>query len=409
MGYAAFLRQHWRFLSFGLLFTFGSSFGQTFFIALFGAEVRSDFALSHGEFGALYSGATLASAATLIWAGRHIDRVDLRLYAGLVGATLAVACLALSRVEGVLAFAFALYVLRFAGQGLMSHVATTSMARYFDADRGKAMSVASLGLPLGEGLLPLVTVALIAGLGWRTSLSSIGLVLALTLVPAALWLLRGHGARHAELVARTRAAAAGPGGGRRQWTRAEVARDSRFYMLLPAVVASPFLMTGFLFHQVHLAAAKGWSLAWLATCFLGFAGAKVAASLVLGPVVDRYGARRLLPWALPVLALAFLLLAAFDHPWAALAYMTAAGLNVGASVTIGGALWPELYGVLHIGAIRGLTAAIMVFSTAVAPAGMGWLLDSGIGVEAIALLAVLYVLASAALAVIALRRPGLAV
>ena len=145
MGYAVFLRRNWRFLSFGLLFTFGSSFGQTFFIGLFSAELRTDFGLSHGEFGALYSGATLASAATLIWVGRHIDRVDLRLYAGLVGTVLAAACLALSWVESVLALAFALYVLRFAGQGLMSHVSTTSMARYFDADRGKAMGIASLG------------------------------------------------------------------------------------------------------------------------------------------------------------------------------------------------------------------------------------------------------------------------
>ncbi|MHA1113316.1 MAG: MFS transporter, partial [Alphaproteobacteria bacterium] len=300
------------------------------------------------------------------------------------------------------ALALAIYVLRFAGQGLMSHVSATSMARYFDADRGKAMSIASLGMPLGEGFLPLATVALIGALGWRPSLLSIGLAVAVILVPAALWLLRGHGARHAEMMTRNQGAGAGPGAVRRQWTRGEVMRDKRFYMLLPAVVASPFLMTGFVFHQVHLASAKGWSLTWLATCFLGFAAAKIAASLVLGPLVDRFGARRLLPWALPVLALAFLVLAIFDHPLAALAYMTFAGLNVGASVTIGGALWPELYGVIHLGAIRAMTAAIMVLSTAVAPVSMGWLIDRGVGIETLASLGVAYVLASAVLAIVAL-------
>ncbi|MHA1569196.1 MAG: MFS transporter [Alphaproteobacteria bacterium] len=402
MGYANFLRRNWRFLSFGLLFTFGSSFGQTFFVSLFGAELRAEFGLSHGDFGALYSAATLASAATLVWVGRHIDRIDLRLYAGLVGTTLAAACLFLSVVQGLVALALAIYVLRFAGQGLMSHVSATSMARYFDADRGKAMSIASLGMPLGEGFLPLATVALIGALGWRPSLLSIGLAVAVILVPAALWLLRGHGARHSEMMTRNQGAGAGPGAVRRQWTRGEVVRDKRFYMLLPAVVASPFLMTGFLFHQVHLASAKGWSLTWLATCFLGFAAAKVAASLVLGPLVDRFGARRLLPWALPVLALAFLVLAIFDHPSAAVAYMTVAGLNVGASVTIGGALWPELYGVIHLGAIRAMTAAIMVLSTAVAPVSMGWLIDRGVGIETLASLGVAYVLASAVLAIVAL-------
>src|SRR5690606_41829506 len=91
MNYLAFTVEHRRFLGFGLLLAFGSSFAQTLFIGLFGADLRAEFALSHGEFGLVYSLGTLAGAAIVMWLGGLIDRLDLRLYTvlvagGLVGA-----------------------------------------------------------------------------------------------------------------------------------------------------------------------------------------------------------------------------------------------------------------------------------------------------------------------------------
>ncbi|HEX2252444.1 MAG TPA: MFS transporter, partial [Thermoanaerobaculia bacterium] len=293
MDYLRFVRDNRRFLAFGFLFGLCSSFGQTFFIALFGGELRAEFGLGHGEFGFVYSLGTLLSGLCLIWLGRVIDRVDLRAFGVLVALGLALACLLMAAAWSVPLLFAAFFALRLTGQGLMVHTSATSMARYFDAGRGKAMSIAALGLPAGEMLLPLPAVALIVAVGWRETWAAAGVALALALPPLCLWLLKGHGARHRALVERTdrgeAAAGAAGGEGRRQWSRREVLRDPRFYLILVAVMVPSFVITGLFFHQVHLAAAKGWSLAWLASCFTAYALASTAAALGLGPLVDRFG------------------------------------------------------------------------------------------------------------------------
>ena len=162
MGYIMFLRENVRFLAFGFILTLSSSFGQTYFIALFSADIRGHFGLSHGDFGMLYSLATLASGLSLVWVGRQIDRVDLRLYTGLVCAGLVASCWFMALVPSIAALVLALFVLRLTGQGLMGHTAITSMARYFDKGRGRAIGIASLGHATGQAVFPLVAVGLIA-------------------------------------------------------------------------------------------------------------------------------------------------------------------------------------------------------------------------------------------------------
>jgi len=407
MGYLTFLRENGRFLSYGFLMTLGSSFGQTFFIALFGAEIRADFGLTHGDFGTLYLVATVASGLTLAWIGRHIDVIDLRHYSAFVCVALAAACVLTAVATSIVVLGFALFGLRLTGQGLMSHAAMTTMTRYFDTVRGKAVSVASLGLPTGEAALPLIGVGLIAALGWRESWLAIAAVTACAVMPVVLWLLAGQHERHRKMLERAGAEAAmAAGQGRRDWTRSEVLRDPRYYLIMPAIGLPAMILTGLFFHQVQLAASKGWSMTWLASCFVGFAAAKVAASLAAGPLVDRLGAARLLPWVLPPLAFALTILGSVHHPGAALVYMTAAGMTVGGGITVVGALWAELYGTRHLGSIRAMVSAIMVLSTAVAPAAMGWLIDGGISLDAIAIGCALLTAVSIGLVASAMHMPA---
>jgi len=282
MRYVTFARSNWRFLSFGVLLAFFSSFGQTYFIGLFGAEIRAEFALSHGTFGLAYSAATLASGLCLIWLGRLIDDIDLRLFCLLVCGALVAACFFMALVPGIITLGIAFFLLRLTGQGLLSHAYVISMARYFDEDRGKAVSVAGLGHPIGEAVFPIVIVALIGAMGWRDTWLFFGLLGLVVLLPLVLFLLRGHGARHTAHLAKTSEDSGV--GARRHWTRAEVLRDPRFWVIQTGVLAPPFLFTGFFFHQVHLAAHKGWTLEWLATSFTGYAFASVLTALLAGPL-----------------------------------------------------------------------------------------------------------------------------
>jgi MFS family permease len=153
--YVAFASRHRRFLAFGFLLTFTSSAGQTFFIGLFGPAVRSTFDLSHTEWGSLYLVGTLASAFILPWTGQLIDRLDLRLFVAMTLAGLALACLAMSMASSIVILAVAIFLLRQTGQGLTSHAAATTMARYHGSDRGKALAIASVGMAVAEAMLPL--------------------------------------------------------------------------------------------------------------------------------------------------------------------------------------------------------------------------------------------------------------
>jgi MFS family permease len=396
MEYLQFVLANKRFLSFGIVVAFFSAFGQTFFIAVFGPDIRAEFNLSHGEFGGYYAIGTAVSGVTLIWAGKMIDRFDLRWVTAGVAFSLILACAFMAMVPVAWALAPAIFALRISGQGLMSHTAMTAMGRYFEAERGRAVSIAILGFPLGVAVFPGLAVWLSGQFGWRMAWALVAVALTVFLIPLLLWLLKGHSARHRFFLAQTMggdsgggarpdgASASEPVRRRHQWTRAEVLRDPRFYLLCFAITAPSFISTGLFFHQAHLAAAKGWTLAWLASAFVAYTIGAIGANLVFGPLIDRYGARRLMPYYLYPLVLACLTIALFDHPLSAIALTLFLGLTSGGGQTLVGAAWPEFYGALNLGAIRAMVMSMSVGASALSPFMLGWLIDRGVSMESMA-------------------------
>jgi len=380
MNSLLFLIENRRFLAFGLACTLASNFGQTFFIALFGDQIRADFNLSHGDFGAIYGLATLVSAGVILWAGRQIDRMDLRLFAGLVFAGLAISSALMAAAFSPWILGIAFIGLRLFGQGLLRHTAVVSMARYFDTARGRAMSVVGLGYPIAEAAFPAVLVVILASFSWRETWGGFAVYILALHLPLALWLLKGHGVRHAEFQRRLDAEDAA----NTELTQRRLIGDWRFQMIVPASLMGPFMMTGLFFHQLAVAEAKGWDIALLAASFPIFAASTVVSSLLTGWMVDRKGPGVVLPVFVLPLALALLVVATLDQTWSAPLYMSLGGLTVGASTILISAAWAETYGARHLGAIRSLTSAVTVLSTALAPVLVGWLLDAGIHVSSIA-------------------------
>lgn len=381
MSYLSFIGANARLLGFGFALAAYSSFGQTFYISLFGAEIRDAFTLSHGGFGTVYSVATFTSAACLVWLGRWIDEIDLRVWTTLLCTGLAAACLLMWWSPAIPVLILAIFGLRLFGQGLLSHASGASMARYFEIGRGRALSIAGLGHPAGEALLPLPAVALAAMIGWRTSWAVVAAIVLFAALPAALWLLRGHAYRDQVRLENEN----NSGMDEASWTRGDVVRDPVFYCLLPASLAPSYIMTGFFFHQAHLAQSKSWSLALIAGSFTAWALASVIGALVAGSLVDRHGAARVMPFALIPMCVGLFALAATSTPLAAPIYLGLTGVSQGVHMTVQGAIWAEIYGVRHIGAIRALTAGLAVFATALAPATMGWLIDVQVSMESIAI------------------------
>ena len=57
--------------------------------------------------------------------------------------------------------------MRFSGQGLMSHTASTTISRYFTKTRGKALSISWFGLSSAEFIMPVLMVYLLTIISWQ--------------------------------------------------------------------------------------------------------------------------------------------------------------------------------------------------------------------------------------------------
>lgn len=367
-GYWSFFRSHPRVLSFGVLLTLFSSFGQTFLLAIFVPGFLDSFGLNTAQFGMLYAAATLTSAASLPWFGRLLDRVPLRRFSLAVGLGLALACLTLALAPNAAVLFVALLGLRLTGQGLLCLTASTTMARVFASGRGRALSLSGLGYPLGEGLLPLGVVLLAQGVGWRLSWGILGGAVLLVLLPAMAWLLRE--VPQAPEV-RFDISPSPP-------RNVALLRDGRFYALLPGTLFLPLVLTALFLYQIPLAEARGWSAQTMATAFIGFAAARLAASLLIGPWIDRCGALQLFPFTLMPICAGLLALTLGSAPWIALVYLTLAGVSQGIAGPTMTALWAELFGVESLGATKGTVATVGVFATALGPILVGGLLKLGV-------------------------------
>ncbi len=395
--YLQFVLKERRLLSFGLTFTFFSSFGQTFLISLFVPFFLSNFNLSNAAFGSLYSLATLSGAIALPFLGKWIDRLPLKRYSIMVAMGLMLAAFTVSIAWHIAILFVGLLMLRVAGQGLSGHTAQTAMAKFYHYERGKALSIASLGFPFGEAVLPLAVTALIPLLGWRGAWGGISIAIAVLLIPFVMKILGGKmddyttpdpkevqsqdDAEHYRMVL----------------------SDKRFYLLLPAVLLPAFWVTGLFLYQVSIAGQLGWSATLIASAFVGHAIARSLSSLVIGPLIDEFSARQLFPYHLVPIGLGFLM--AFFHPgsWSAFAYMFLMGITLGLTGNLKTALWTEMYGAETVGTIRSMFSSLKIFATAMSPVIMGWLIDTGVPMTDILLTATTTVFVATALAVLAFR------
>lgn len=397
--YLQFVLKERRLLSFGLTFTFFSSFGQTFLISLFVPFFLANFNLSNAGFGSLYSLATLSSAISLPWLGKWIDHLPLKRFSLLVAMGLMLAAFTVSISWHVSILFLGLLLLRLSGQGLSGHTAQTAMAKFFNFQRGKALSIASLGYPLGEAILPLIITALIPLLTWRGTWGGISIAIGILLIPFVLSILRG---KTEELT--TPKLVNGKDSKSEPGNYSMVLNDKRFYLLLPAVLLPAFWVTGLFLYQVSIAEQLGWSATLIASAFIAHAISRIFSSVFVGPLIDIFSARQLFPYHLIPIGLGFAV--AFFHPggWSAFLYMFLLGMTLGVSGNIKTALWTEMYGSESVGTIRSMFSSLMVFSTALSPFMMGWLIDNNISITQILLWAIISVVSASGLALLAFRK-----
>nr|WP_321249890.1 MFS transporter [uncultured Ruegeria sp.] len=371
-GLRRYLVQNASWLSAGALLTFLSSFGQTFFISIFSGQIRSEFGLSHGAWGSLYSLGTLMSAVVMVWAGGLTDIFRVRALGPAVLTGLAVATAAMALNQLVVLLPLVVFLLRLFGQGMSTHLALVAMARWFTATRGRALAIASVGFSIGEALLPLIFVAAMAHFDWRTLWLVCAAVAALG-IPILIRLLRQE--RTPQSLASEYTATGMKG---RHWTRRDALLHPLFWFMAPALLGPSAFITAFFFHQVHLAEVKGWFHIELVALFPVFTAVGVLSMFAAGLALDKWGTARIMPFYQLPMALGFLVLSFTGSIGGALIGLVLLALTVGANSTLPSAFWAEFYGTRHIGAIKALATAIMVLGSAIGPGLTGVLIDTGI-------------------------------
>ena len=382
------VRSNFKIIIFGFVFTFFSSIGQSFFIGLFNSNIRQELNISNAEFGSIYGIATLCSSLALIWLGKKIDDLKLVNYSLLVVIFLSLAALFFSFVNGIILLAMGIFFLRLSGQGLMAHTASVSTSRFFNKSRGKALSYIWVGMSFGEFLLPIIIVYLLTFIYWRNLWQGFSLLIIL-LLPIFTYLTIK------EISIFSREKKNGDNNNKvidsiKSWTRSEVLKDFKFYTILPAMLASSFIITGIVINQTFIIESKDWGKFSMAQSFMIYSILTVATLFFSGFLVDKFTSRKVFPLLNVPLLLSLIVLATFDHPYTAFAFMGLMGISNGLTNVLMVSFWAEIYGVNYLGSIKALTGSLMVFSTALATAVFGILIDLGNSIENIAIFCSIY-------------------
>jgi predicted MFS family arabinose efflux permease len=374
---------------FGFIFTFFSSFGQSYFLGLFNSSIRDALSITHGQFGSIYASATLCSSLLLIWVGKKIDDVNIFKFAFFVTILLSFACFFFSKVSSVLLLFIAIFLMRFSGQGMMSHTASTTISRYFTRTRGRALSISWFGLSSAEFIMPVLMVYLLTFIGWQ-NLWLIFSITVLIILPIASFLLiknlnldsRESNDENVEEIEI------------KQWKRREVIKDYRFYIISFNMLSMPWIFTGFAVFQSFVQTSKGWGPYVIAQSFMAYSILSVLTLFLSGFLIDKFTSRKLLIYMNIPLLLSVIVLFFFDTPITAFVFLGLVGISNGFANILGSSTWAELYGVKYLGSIKALTTALMVFATAFGTALFGFLIDIGFTVGDISVVSGTYIFIS---------------
>ena len=373
---------------FGFIFTFFSSFGQSFFLGLFNSSIRETLSISHGQFGSIYASATLLSSFVLVWVGKKIDDMNISKFALYVVILLSISSFLFSKISSITFLFFAIFLMRLSGQGLMSHSASTTVSRYFEKSRGKALSTSWLGLSSAEFIMPLTIVFLLTFIEWRTLWISISLLIILVL-PVIIFLTvrdvkldtRENFSLNNKLIKKIK-----------QWKRIEVLKDYRFYIITINMLAMPSIATGTFVYQSFITSSKGWGPYIIAQSFMVYSILSLITLFISGFLIDKFSSRRLLFFMNIPLIFSVFVLYNYSDPISSFIFLGLIGISNGFANVLGTSTWAEIYGVKYIGSIKALTTSLMVFSTAFGTALFGLLIDKGFSIEQIALFSGSYIL-----------------
>ncbi len=374
---------------FGFIFTFFSSFGQSFFLGLFNAPIRNELGITHGQFGNIYATATIFSSLLLIWVGKKIDEYQIIYYSFFVIILLFFSSLFFSFINSIIFLSIGIFLMRFSGQGLMSHTSTTTISRFFEKSRGKALSTIWFGLSSAEFILPVLVTYLFVIYSWRSVWQGIAIIVIIFLPFVVL-----NTIKQIKLDSREKDLDPKKNFKIKSWRRREVIKDYRFYIVSLNMLAMPWIATGVFVYQSFISDSKMWNIYTIPKAFMVYSLASIITLFFSGFLVDKFTSRKLIPIMNIPLLISMFVLFYYQQEISAFIFLGFVGISNGLANVLGSSTWAEIYGVKFIGSIKALTTAFMVFSTAFGTAVFGSMIDNGFSIENIAFVSGIYIVIS---------------
>jgi len=391
-GYIGLIQNNTSLLAVAFLAVFTGNLGQSFFIGLFQVSISQHLNISASEFGNIYAAITIVGGFLVMHFGPKIDWVEPKRYALFVLGSLVFGMLLLTLTSWWVLGIFGLGLLRLSGQGLMTHFGLTLTGREFTSNRGRALGLMGLAMPSGEIILPPLVAMLLVWLSWQQvwwCLLTFIITLWLCVFLFADW-------PEAPTVKKDDNDEQVPG--------PNPLRELRFWLLIPMLMVLPITLTGIFIYQAQMTQDLGASTTTYALALTTMGLIRFPIALLGGRWIDELGVSVLARLYLLPYALALLVAVLIGGSLGIWVLMLGAGMSMSISSPVGDSLLVKLWGKEHLGRVRSLKSASLVFSTGITPALLGFLLDADIHFQTILVGMLLFLIMTCVLAQAPIRQ-----
>ncbi len=354
-------KKHPREITFTLLLAFFGGFAQTYLLSFFNEGLVRDLNLSNETISFAYSCATFFASLLLPVFGKFIDVKPVRFMSLVIGFALMLSFLLFANVFNLITLFLSYFLMRGLGQVAITLVATTYISKNFGNNRGKALSLSSLGRAVSHGILPIIITFIIVKFGWRFGAYFFVVTLLFIYLP----LVYFYFGKFNETILFPENENVEVG--LKNKSVGEIFKSHFIYLLSIANTVIPFLMTGIFFQQGYFREHNNWSLSLWGGAFLAFASAQIVLSFVCGFIIDKFSARRLLPFVLLPFLLAVFVMDYFHGDIVCYIFMALSGASVGLSANARAAFMGECFNNKNLGFIKSIDSTLMVISTSIAP------------------------------------------
>jgi MFS family permease len=332
--------------------------GQTAGLSVFTDPLIDELDIDRVAISMSYLIGTLVGAAAQPFIGRASDRWDVRYVIIVIAVAFAAILFTLSFVTDVLGLTFGFVGVRMAGQGALSLAVTTAVSRAIVHRRGLALGISAAIGSAGISLAPIVLERVIDAVGIQATWRWEALAVLVLVIPAALVMMKPT----VTLATETSPVPIVTG-----YTSKQAVRTPMFWVLSAAVGTTSMLGTALAFHQIALLGERGLTPFEAAANFLPQTVTALAATLIVGALIDRIDPRIIMVIAMAAMAASLALVSFVSPGWMALVYGLVFGSAGGMLRGMEAASFARYYGVAAIGAIRGISGSVTLGASALGP------------------------------------------